>query len=304
MRRSGARGFVPKAELCRPRDRSADRVSEPIQILRADQEVARILAETDSEHALYRACSPPSASRSRGSSAPCGSCCPTPTCCGCLEVWCATGRVAGRAGVRGRHAQGAARRPTEGLPGRVLTSGEPAWIVEFATHDDFPRAQRAARQESARRPASRSGAPHGILGAIEFFSSERRDPDAELLETMASLGSQIGQLVERRRAEAPARARRTSASARSWRRRSTASSRSTTAGRVLEFNPAAEQTFGYRADEAIGREMAELIVPPSPARAPPRGLRALHRDRRRPRCSAGASRSPACAPTAASSRSS
>jgi PAS domain S-box-containing protein len=35
------------------------------------------------------------------------------------------------------------------------------------------------------------------------------------------------------------------------------------AGQVLDFNPAAEQTFGYTRDEAIGREMAELIVPPS-----------------------------------------
>jgi PAS domain S-box-containing protein len=41
-------------------------------------------------------------------------------------------------------------------------------------------------------------------------------------------------------------------------------------GRVLEFNPAAEQTFGYTAREAVGREMAELIVPPS--------LRERHRE--------------------------
>lgn len=33
-------------------------------------------------------------------------------------------------------------------------------------------------------------------------------------------------------------------------------------GHVLEFNPAAEQMFGYTRDEALGREMAELIVPP------------------------------------------
>ncbi|HZN95336.1 MAG TPA: PAS domain S-box protein, partial [Myxococcales bacterium] len=32
-------------------------------------------------------------------------------------------------------------------------------------------------------------------------------------------------------------------------------------GRVLEWNRAAEETFGYRRDEAIGREMAELIIP-------------------------------------------
>ena len=40
-------------------------------------------------------------------------------------------------------------------------------------------------------------------------------------------------------------------------------------GAVVEWNPAAERTFGYTAEEALGREMAELIVPPH--------LRAAHR---------------------------
>jgi PAS domain S-box-containing protein len=35
------------------------------------------------------------------------------------------------------------------------------------------------------------------------------------------------------------------------------------AGRVIEFNPAAESTFGYKRDEALGQEMAQLIIPPS-----------------------------------------
>jgi PAS domain S-box-containing protein len=38
---------------------------------------------------------------------------------------------------------------------------------------------------------------------------------------------------------------------------------------VVEWGGAAAETFGYRAEEAVGREMAELIVPPS--------LRAQHR---------------------------
>ncbi len=40
-------------------------------------------------------------------------------------------------------------------------------------------------------------------------------------------------------------------------------------GSVVDFNPAAEQTFGYRREEVIGRKMAELIIPP--------GLRDAHR---------------------------
>lgn len=34
-------------------------------------------------------------------------------------------------------------------------------------------------------------------------------------------------------------------------------------GRVTEFNPAAERTFGYPREEVIGREMASLIIPPA-----------------------------------------
>jgi len=33
-------------------------------------------------------------------------------------------------------------------------------------------------------------------------------------------------------------------------------------GLVVEFNPAAEQTFGYRRDQAVGRPVVDLIIPP------------------------------------------
>jgi two-component system NtrC family sensor kinase len=35
------------------------------------------------------------------------------------------------------------------------------------------------------------------------------------------------------------------------------------AGKVIEFNPAAEASFGYRRAEALGRSITELVVPPS-----------------------------------------
>jgi PAS domain S-box-containing protein len=41
-------------------------------------------------------------------------------------------------------------------------------------------------------------------------------------------------------------------------------------GTVLEFSPAAERTFGYSREDAVGNELAELIIPPA--------LRKRHRD--------------------------
>src|SRR5204863_4616430 len=32
-------------------------------------------------------------------------------------------------------------------------------------------------------------------------------------------------------------------------------------GKVMEFNPAAERVFGFTREEAVGKELAELIIP-------------------------------------------
>ena len=43
-------------------------------------------------------------------------------------------------------------------------------------------------------------------------------------------------------------------------------------GRILEFNPAAEKTFGYRRADVIGQVMSELIIPPGVARGALQGF--------------------------------
>ena len=43
-------------------------------------------------------------------------------------------------------------------------------------------------------------------------------------------------------------------------------------GRITEFNPAAERTFGYRRDEVMGKHMVDVIIPPSLRELHQRGL--------------------------------
>jgi PAS domain S-box-containing protein len=93
--------------------------------------------------------------------------------------------------------------PGIGLPGRIWASGQPAWIANFTEDDSFPRATvagKAGLRGALAFPICLE-ANDEILGVIECFSDRIQEPDNELLQMMASIGSQIGQFMERKRAE-------------------------------------------------------------------------------------------------------
>jgi PAS domain S-box-containing protein len=176
----------------------------------------------------------------------------------CVQTWCAHPELASFA----RFSCGLALPPGYGLPGRVWASGGPAWIGEIEDDSNFPRAQAAVEAGLHTGLCFPIRTARGIVGAIEFLSSTPREADPELLAITEGLGSQIGQFVERTRAEQAMQERE----ARHAAILESALDCIVTIderGRVLEFNAAAEQTFGYDAAEAVGREMVELIVPPS-----------------------------------------
>jgi PAS domain S-box-containing protein len=151
--------------------------------------------------------------------------------------------------------------PGEGLPGRVLSSGEPAWITEVPDDANFPRADVARRSGFHAAFAFPLRSPRGVVGVMEFFSREHREPDQRLLWTMATLGSQVGQFVARRHAEEEVHARESRLRA-MLEAALDAVITMDSGGRVIGWNHAATAVFGYHPSEAIGREMAELIVPP------------------------------------------
>lgn len=88
-----------------------------------------------------------------------------------------------------------------GLPGRIWASGEPAWPEDLMQDRNFPRAPIAARTgiQSAFGFPVKLG--NEVLGVIEFFTSNKETPDPALLEMMNTVGSQIGQFIERKRIE-------------------------------------------------------------------------------------------------------
>jgi PAS domain S-box-containing protein len=158
--------------------------------------------------------------------------------------------------------------PGEGLPGRLLVSGSPSWIADTPQDRNFPRADAARRAGLHAAFGFPLRSPRGIVGVMEFFSREAREPDERLLATMTVIGSQVGQFVARRHAEAEVRASESRLRA-MLEAALDAVVTMDHRGRVLDWNQAAEAIFGYRAHEAIGQDMADLIVPPS--------LRPVHR---------------------------
>lgn len=92
-------------------------------------------------------------------------------------------------------------RPGMGLPGRVWESGEPAWIDDLAADSDFPRAAAGAAEGLRSAFAFPVVAGGRLLGVVELFSGDVRHPDPDLLSTMAAIGSQLGEFLERLEAE-------------------------------------------------------------------------------------------------------
>jgi PAS domain S-box-containing protein len=92
-----------------------------------------------------------------------------------------------------------------GLPGRVWQQVDALWIEDVTRDSNFPRAPIAAK-EGLR---SAFGFPillaDEVLGVLEFFSHQIRQPDTKLLKLLSAIGSQIGQFLERTEAEAALR---------------------------------------------------------------------------------------------------
>jgi PAS domain S-box-containing protein len=88
-----------------------------------------------------------------------------------------------------------------GLPGRVWATGEAVSIRDVVEDDSFLRAAMAEVEGLHGAVGFPITLNEEVMGVMEFFSHEARQPDEDMLQMMTAIGSQIGQFIERRRAE-------------------------------------------------------------------------------------------------------
>ena len=87
-----------------------------------------------------------------------------------------------------------------GLPGRVLASGEPEWIIDVTKDLNFPRARLAENIGVRAGFAFPILIGREVVGVMEFFSTKAAEPDKEMLDIMLQIGTQLGRVLERKRA--------------------------------------------------------------------------------------------------------
>lgn len=156
-----------------------------------------------------------------------------------------------------------------GLPGRVWKTREPAWIHDLIADDNFvrlPVARRVGLRHGVAFPVIVRGRVYAV---VECFGRRIRASDASLVAFLEAVGQQLGVFLERletRQALVASEARKAGVLEGAVDAIISADEH----GRILDFNPAAERLFGRVRADAIGRKIADILVPED--------LRSAHRD--------------------------
>jgi PAS domain S-box-containing protein len=157
----------------------------------------------------------------------------------------------------------------EGLPGLVWASGSPQWIADVTESDGFLRREIAAQEGlhgafgfPILGDYEQENSARSVLGVMTFFSLEVQCFDEELLQTMATIGSQLGQFIKRKQAEIALR--ESEEQLRDLFENATDLIQSIGAdGRFLYVNRAWRATLGYSEVEIANMTVFDIIHPNS-----------------------------------------
>jgi diguanylate cyclase (GGDEF)-like protein/PAS domain S-box-containing protein len=145
-----------------------------------------------------------------------------------------------------------------GLLGRVAQSGRAMAIADLVQDLDPPHASAAAKSGLHAAFAFATSNGRQVTGVLAFYRREPRSLDRATLRVLSDMGSQIGQFIERRRAEEALR--------RSGERMravldNVADGIITVDEQTLirTINPAAQRLFGCEAEDVVGTDVVLLV---------------------------------------------
>ena len=152
-------------------------------------------------------------------------------------------------------------RRGDGLPGAVWKTGESIWRKRAAEDDRTFRRPGGVVEAGLRTAVSVPVFVAGVTrGALVLFTTDTRDPDGPVTETLMAIGAQVGGAISRRRADAAVRA-----AEERYRNLVDASSdlvwEADLQGRWSFLNPASQRIYGMAPSELIGRPFVERSDP-------------------------------------------
>jgi PAS domain S-box-containing protein len=162
--------------------------------------------------------------------------------------------------------------PGVGIVGRALESRDAVIVDDIAAEADFPRGEIALAAGLRAAVAVPLASTEHVIGVMEFISEGPGVP-ADKIADVEAAAQQLAPYLARLQVEDLLRISEEE-SASIVQAALDCIITMDHRGEVVGFNPAAESTFGYTREQAIGRPLADLIIPPELRGAHERALAA------------------------------
>lgn len=151
--------------------------------------------------------------------------------------------------------------PGQGFIGEVYKDATPMWILDVAHSNIYLRKNTAMEAGIKTAFAFPITVGRKSVAVMEFYSNEAKIPDQTLLSMMASIGTQLGQVIERSRAQERAQLLETVITSASEAIIITKADLDEPGPEIIYVNPAFTDMTGYAPEEVIGKSPRMLQGP-------------------------------------------